>query len=183
MKGTLHWTAGLYEPNSEDREKYHGGITWNEETKLPGFEKWHNFTAHLSHTWEDNTGNVGIALCGMSGADPKHFGIYPINQAMVELLVEVCARISILKNIAANSWLTHAERAALAKPPYGINSGDLETKWDLAILSPLPSRKKLTPKMAYDTGGELRKRIGKRILELKGVLPQDALLQELIKVV
>ena len=183
MKGTMHWTAGTYKPNNDDRTKYHGGITWNPKTGLPDFEKWHNFTKPLSHTWEDNTANIGIALCGMMGAEPGNFGQYPIQKTMVELLVEVCARISVLKNFNAFQWLTHAERAALANPPYGINSGDPETKWDLSILTPLSGGKKLTPKMANETGKELRKLIGARIEELKKELPQDLLSLELTKAV
>lgn len=135
MCGTFHWTAGTYEPNDLERSDYHLLIVYDPKTKKVHTEKHNNYTDKLGHTWNRNTGNVGISLCGMAAPSDWHnFGKYPI---LYIQLIEACiaaAEVCLLKDLKPEDWKTHAEWAVL--DGYGPFSGDPETRWDLALFKP-----------------------------------------------
>ncbi len=150
MKITLHWTAGTYSPNLSDYKNYHVLIDG-----MGKAIKCHDFSKKLEHCWQDNTDNIGIAICGMLEAHPAGFGEFGITDEQIKTLIEVAAIICLLKDIKYWQVKTHAERA-IEKDYFGV-------KWDLAILTP---RHKINQQIAIATGKELRLAIEFKIAEL-----------------
>ena len=125
----LHWTAGRYEQFFDD---YHLNI--DGEGQL--HQTCHCFTDVKAHTYQRNSGAIGIALCcaldaTWSGEKPD-LGSYPPTikqlQNVAKVVAVLCAALGL--EISEQSVMTHAEAAAL--DGYGPGSGDSETRWDLA---------------------------------------------------
>lgn len=97
----LHWSAGSYKPNSTDMAHYHYLIDGEGEIK-EGFCKPEdnlncNDGRYAAHTGGDNTGSIGIALCGMYGYSYNgkilKLGEYPLKQIQFERAYELCAQL------------------------------------------------------------------------------------------
>ena len=88
------------------------------------------------HTYQRNSGAIGIALCCALDAswcgEKPDLGQYPPTlkqlQNLAKVVAVLCAGLGI--EITPESVMTHAEAAAL--DGYGPGSGDSETRWDLA---------------------------------------------------
>lgn len=158
----LHWTGGDY---ASVYRAYHFCIAAGDDG-APIVVATHDIRANMrdvrgedaayaAHTAGRNSFALGLAICGMGGAEPEEFGAYPLRDDMVaaacELAARACAAYAI--EIAAARVMTHAE-AALEDGYFG--SGPDE-RWDIARLS--PSADPLVPDDARRTGDLLRARI------------------------
>ncbi len=85
---------------------------------------------YAAHTRGLNTGSIGLALCGMAGANEHPFapGPYPIKVAQWNAALIACADICRRYRIAPDrdGLLMHCE----VKAVYGIVS----SKWDISVL-------------------------------------------------
>lgn len=77
---TLHWTAGDHTQTFDD---YHFCIQGDGTIvkTLP-------ITERGAHTWQRNTGNVGIAFCAMLDG-------YPVTPVQIERMAKLCAEVCI----------------------------------------------------------------------------------------
>lgn len=131
----VHWTAGAGFPSPEDAEAYHLLI---DRVGLPHRGD-HAITDNLStadddyaaHTRGLNTGAIGLALCGMAGANEKPFapGRYPLtapqwNNALLAA-ADLCERYGITPS--RQSLLMHCE----VEPFLGVEQ---RGKWDVSVL-------------------------------------------------
>ena len=125
----LHWTAGRYQQFFAD---YHLNI--DGEGQL--YQTCSRFTDLKAHTYQRNSGAIGIALCcaldaSWNGECPD-LGSYPPTlkqlQNVAKVVAVLCAALGL--EITEQSVMTHAEAAAL--DGYGPGSGDSETRWDLS---------------------------------------------------
>lgn len=105
----IHWTGGVYVPNSTDRSHYHflidgEGKTINGTHKVEDNEDCTdgNYAAHCGG---GNTGSIGVALCGMWSND------YPIKRKQLEAMCKLVAELSIKYKIpiSTDTILTHSE--------------------------------------------------------------------------
>jgi N-acetyl-anhydromuramyl-L-alanine amidase AmpD len=116
-----HWTAGRYGQTFPD---YHfcvdqDGTVYQNEDADPGDT--------LSHTWQRNTGNVGIAAMAMYGATTEDYGKYPITSQQIEGMAALCARLMKRYGMPISSVISHAEAAD--KDDYG--PATTCERWDL----------------------------------------------------
>ena len=125
----LHWTAGRYQQFFDD---YHLSI--DGEGQL--HQTCNRFTDLKAHTYQRNSGAIGIALCcaldaSWNGEKPD-LGTYPPTlkqlQNEAKVVAVLCTALGI--EITPESVMTHAEASTL--DGYGPGSGDRETRWDLA---------------------------------------------------
>lgn len=107
---TLHWTGGLNEPNATEKAHYHFLIKGDGTIVKGNHEPEDNLDCKVSgtyaaHTGGGNTGNIGVALCGMWSNQ------YPIHRIQIEacckFVASLCDKYGILVN--ENNVLTHAE--------------------------------------------------------------------------
>lgn len=123
-----------------------------------------------SHTYLRNGHAFGIAVNGMTGGnvDPHNFGPDGIQVHELELLCAATAVVAIKYGIDVSAMvsrgggpehtiLTHAEAAIFDS--YFPGDGDPDSRWDLAVLEPLPADVVLTKEMARTSGQQLRDRI------------------------
>ena len=89
----LHWSAGYYNTIFPD---YHINITGDGDIFLTTDD----LSETLNHTWQANTGNVGISLCCAYDANTDDLGDYAPTQAQIEIMAQVIAAI------ADGLWLT-----------------------------------------------------------------------------
>ena len=107
-KITIHWTAGTNKPNAHEKECYHflvddkGKIIKGNHKPEDNLDCSSNYAPH---TGGGNTGNIGVAMCGM--LDSR----YPLTPPQVEATCKLVAELSKKYNIPINSKnvLTHAE--------------------------------------------------------------------------
>ena len=161
----LHWTAGHYGQVFDD---YHLCIDKDGTVYATGDD----FCERKSHTWQRNTGTIGIALCcghdaecelptaicakaAWSATEPGEYR--DPYQAMTDLGSEppTAKQIDVLGKIVAilcnelgfpnssDRVMTHCEIAF--RDGYGPGSGDPETKWDLWFLPDDAREGKLYP--------------------------------------
>ena len=105
---TIHWTAGTNKPNAHEKECYHflvddkGKVTKGNHKPEDNLDCSSNYAPH---TGGGNTGNIGVAMCGMIN---KNFSL---TAAQVEATCKLVAELSKKYNIPINSdsVLTHAE--------------------------------------------------------------------------
>ena len=148
----LHWTAGRRDNiNRIEKKDYHGAIVMKDGKAI--YVKLNDYTENLGHCWQRNTNTIGIAVCGMLGAESKNWRDHGILPAQIKEMVRAVAEIAFLKKIDTSKIITHAEAA--------IEDNYWGDKWDLARLNP----GKITPKLAIETGSKLRKSI--RDIKLK----------------
>lgn len=121
-----HWTVGWHVPNATDLKAYHCLIPGEGRPRWPVEPM-----ASRSHTLNANSGAIGMALCGMVGANERPFkrGSEPITPAQVHSLAAESARLSRVFDIPVSRWsmLTHAE----IQPTFGIVQ---RWKWDVTWL-------------------------------------------------
>lgn len=131
----IHWTGGTGLANTSDRAHYHVLIeqdgkviagTRNPEANLDTSDG-----DYAAHTRALNTGSIGVALCGMFGAQERPFraGDHAITEAQVDALAGVCADLCATYGIPVTSRtvLTHAE----VEPTLGVAQ---RGKWDVTWL-------------------------------------------------
>ena len=125
----LHWTAGRYQQFFAD---YH--LNLDGEGQL--YQTCSRLTDLKAHTYQRNSGAIGIALCcaldaSWNGEKPD-LGTYPPTikqlQNLAKVVAVLCTALGI--EITPESVMTHAEAATL--DGYGPGSGDRDTRWDLA---------------------------------------------------
>lgn len=143
----IHWTGGVYSPNSLELEHYHYLIAYQKVRKEKGIvhtgkcKPEDNLdctsgTRYAAHTGGGNTGSIGVAVCGMFGfKDRNHIGDYPIKPIQMEVLYELCAKLCKTYNIVIEkkTVLTHYEFGI--QNPYTQSRG----KPDISYLSTNPS--------------------------------------------
>lgn len=112
----VHWTAGAYAPSNLDRQHYHRmidgfGTVYNGNfpisANVPPLERG-KYAAHAAH---HNSWAIGVAICAMHGAKESPFdaGRYPIRQAQVDALVELCADLCREYDISVENVKCHSE--------------------------------------------------------------------------
>lgn len=109
-KITFHYTAGTYIPNETDKQAYHFLVDGNGAIYSGKYKPEDNINCkdgvYARHCGGGNTGNIGIALCGMFNKDK-----YPIRRIQLErackLAAELCDKYGI--RISNRTVLTHAE--------------------------------------------------------------------------
>lgn len=132
----LHWTAGGHKATDFDRKHYHVLIEGDGKPvkgfpsiALNGLPK--AKAGYAAHTFNCNTGSIGLSLCAMAGAVERPFkaGLRPLTRSQWEAgstaAAELCKRYGI--PVTPKTVLSHAEVQA--------NLGIAQRgKWDIAIL-------------------------------------------------
>lgn len=114
----MHHTGGSYNPNVIDKRSYHKLIDGNATVHdglfaieanagklIPG--------KYAAHTLDINTDSIGVAICGMAGAnhkDPSDCKFFPTNKqvdAMTRLVADLCIKHNI--KVTKTTVMTHAE--------------------------------------------------------------------------
>ena len=110
IKGIIiHWTGGVYEPNSTDREHYHFLVDGNGRVINGKYKPSDNINCndgrYAAHCGGGNTGRIGIALCGMWSND------YPIKRIQLEAMCKKVAELSKIYGIPIKNTtiMTHSE--------------------------------------------------------------------------
>jgi len=109
---------------------------------------------YAAHTLGRNSWSIGLAICGMAGAQPSDFGRFPVTDEQIGALCAVARALADAYGIPLTAIRTHAE-AALDDGYFGAGEDDL--RWDIARLAPRAER--LSERDATDTGEALRARI------------------------
>ena len=140
----LHWTAGRYGQLYDD---YHFNIDADGSSV---YQTCTQLTELKSHTWQRNTGAIGIALCCACGALPHNgrdtdFGKFPPTPRQIDAAGKLVAKLAQGLNIPIDrrNILTHCEAALI--DGYGPYSGDAETRWDLWYLRDSPGDGAMKP--------------------------------------
>jgi hypothetical protein len=136
----IHWTAGSYTPSQLDRIHYH--------LLIDGDGKCHRgvrpLGAYLPHTRALNTGSVGLALCGMRGAQqsPRKLGDSPLTLLQIERACQAAAEVCFAHELAVTerTVLCHSEVPRV----YGVPQ---RGKWDVDIA---PWDSSLSPKGVHE---------------------------------
>ena len=126
----LHWTAGHYGQYFDD---YHLNIDRNGEL----YCTCHSLTEKKPHTWQRNTGSVGVTLCCAYNAQfnsKPNLGAEPPTPQQLRSLAWVIAFLCLGLELPIDyeHVTTHAEIAI--KDHYGPFSGDNDLRWDLYTL-------------------------------------------------
>jgi len=110
---------------------------------------------YVAHTMGRNSYAAGLAIAGMSGAQPSDFGPYPMTDEQLEAFCGIAAAIARAYAIPVRpeTILTHAE-AAIVDGYFGCGEDE---RWDIARLRPSPAA--LTTAEAVATGDRLRSKI------------------------
>ena len=124
----LHWTAGRYNQFFDD---YHLNI--DGEGKV--FRTCSSLDQLKAHTYQRNSGSIGITLCCALGASwqgqKPDLGSCPPKTmqliALAKVIAVLCAGLGL--EVDSGAVMTHAEAALV--DGYGAGSGDSETRWDL----------------------------------------------------
>ena len=127
----LHWTAGRYNQFFDD---YHLNI--DGEGKV--FRTCSSLDQLKAHTYQRNSGSIGITLCCALGASwqgqKPDLGSCPPKTmqliALAKVIAVLCAGLGL--EVDSTAVMTHAEAALV--DGYGAGSGDSETRWDLAYV-------------------------------------------------
>lgn len=108
-KITIHWTAGVYTPNNTDRQHYHYLVDDKGNVFTGKYKPEDNINCkdgkYAAHTGGGNTGNIGVAICGMYDSR------FPITRKQLEATCKLVAELSKKYGIVINSKsiITHAE--------------------------------------------------------------------------
>lgn len=132
----LHWTAGTY---TSTYGTYHTIFTGDGKAhRKASYDTFRN-----GHTWGRNDEGVALSIAALGdktsqGRWPSKddHGKYPIKSVQIQSMAEEIARLAIAwdwkkSDIKLGRVYTHAEIAREENPPYGPNSRDPQTKWDL----------------------------------------------------
>jgi N-acetyl-anhydromuramyl-L-alanine amidase AmpD len=160
----IHWTAGGAKASGLDRVHYHF-LVQQDGAVVPGtFKPEANLApkpgAYAAHTRNCNTGSIGVAVCGMMGAQERPFkpGPAPITWPQVTIMCSLVASLCDEYRIAVTreTVLTHAE----VQPTLKIAQLG---KWDICWLPGWDA-----PRDAVATGDALRRDISAALALLKG---------------
>ena len=121
---TIHHTAGVYIPNQTDLNAYHFLIDGDGKVHKGKYKPEDNLNCqdgvYARHCGGCNTGNIGIAICGMYSKD------YPIKRIQIEaackLAAELCNKYGI--RITNKTVLTHAEVGKML--PHSTSAGKID---------------------------------------------------------
>lgn len=106
---TFHWTGGTYVPNDTDKNAYHFLIDGSGKVIAGKYKPEDNLNCkdgvYARHCGGGNTGNIGIAICGMWSKD------YPIKRIQIEAACKLAAELAVKYGIRITNKtvLTHAE--------------------------------------------------------------------------
>lgn len=138
-KITIHWTAGTGRPTINELEHYHylideAGECWNGKHK-PEDNLNCKDGNYAAHTGGGNTGNIGVAMCGMAGyQSPKDAVLYPITsyqfEACMRKIAELCLKYGI--DVTPQTVFTHYEFGV--RNPKTTSAG----KIDITYIPPYP---------------------------------------------
>ena len=119
----LHWTAGPYGIPFRD---YH----FNVDDDGTIYCMCEELTEKKAHTWQRNSGAIGISLCCCESAQGEYPPTTKQIEALSHLVAILCEELEIV--IDKERIMTHEEAATI--DGYGPYSGDPETRWDLWYL-------------------------------------------------
>lgn len=121
----LHWTAGHYEQMFGD---YHYNITGDGLIYCPV----DSLTQTLAHTWRQNSGAVGVALCCCYDGNTHCLGPEPPTEIQVETMAQVVAALCLGLGLPPTGGhvRTHAEQADMD----GYGPATTCERWDLWYL-------------------------------------------------
>ena len=148
----LHWTGGHY---GHVYDSYHVSIGKNGELYLPENEiQLDAFVRRRSHTYQRNTGALGITLCCGYGAKISaggivDFGPEPPTCLQIEAMARVIAHITHYLGIVITPYTVQTHGEVADADGYGPGGTDPDLRWDLWVLEDLPFRMGLHP------GGEV----------------------------
>ena len=98
---TIHWTAGTNYPNSTDKQHYHYLVDKEGRIIEGKYKPEDNLNCkdgkYAPHCGGGNTGNIGIALCGMYDSR------YPITRKQLEAMCKLVASLSSTHGIPITS--------------------------------------------------------------------------------
>lgn len=133
----LHWTGGNNSCSALDRLHYHFAVDGAPKVHRGIFTVRSNArpfrcsTGYAAHALNFNAGAVGIALCGMAGAQesPFRIGTAPINEAQWEIGAQLAAEVCLAYGIpiTPQTVLQHGEIEANCGVPQ-------RGKWDVCRL-------------------------------------------------
>ncbi|WP_449043936.1 N-acetylmuramoyl-L-alanine amidase [Paracoccus versutus] len=144
----LHWTAGNARASTQDLQHYHFCIEQDGTIRRGNRTIADNDSTadgrYAAHTRQCNTRSVGLALCGMAGAQERPFraGRAPIREAQIPVLARLAAQICQRYDIPVSreTVLAHGEVQSILKIPQN-------GKWDPLVL---PWRPELSPREVGD---------------------------------
>lgn len=146
-KITIHWTGGGYFPNHVDKEQYHYMIDSSGSVHKGNHEDTSNDvikgSAYAAHTGQFNTGNIGVAMCGMFDATPTDFGKYPLLNIQYNRCAKLVVELMRKYNIPVEQVFIHAA----IYPMFGRG---LSSKWDVTVIPTEDGLKKVDWKTAQD---------------------------------
>lgn len=135
----IHWTAGVYKPNSTDLSHYHYLIDGEGEVHNGKYKPEDNENCndgnYAAHTGGGNTGSIGISMCGMANFKNRNsVGDYPLTKVQCERCFKLIAELSKKYKISINpqNVMTHYEFGI--KHPNTSSAG----KIDIIYLPPYP---------------------------------------------
>lgn len=131
----FHWTAGAGRASALDREHYHRLVEYDGRVVEGKEEIEDNIVTsdddYARHTLGLNAGSIGVAVCGMMGAEESPFDAGPAAitevafRALARLGAELCMTYGI--PVTDKTTLTHAE----VEPNLGAKQ---RGKWDITRL-------------------------------------------------
>lgn len=158
VRVVLHWTAGSNYPSAEDKQAYHLLIDRVGHIHRGDHAITDNVNCadddYAAHTRGLNTGSIGVAICGMAGANERPFapGPYPIKPAQWTAALIACADLCRRYRVKPEpkTLLMHCE----VEKTLGIRQAG---KWDVGVRGEM-----WTPPAKYAAmtpGEELRARV------------------------
>lgn len=131
----MHWTAGTGVASASDLDHYHAVTQANCKTVYGKYKPEHNESTkdghYAAHTRALNTGAIGLAMCGMTGAQERPFnpGNHPLNGEQVKAFAGMVAEFAETYGIPVTrkTILWHSE----VEPTLGVWQ---RGKWDAAWL-------------------------------------------------
>ncbi|WP_104019140.1 peptidoglycan-binding domain-containing protein [Roseovarius nitratireducens] len=166
IKRTItHWTAGGGRASAVDLRHYHR-LTEFDGTYVKGNEAIEDNIVtsdgdYAAHTLHLNTGSMGLAMCGMRGAQESPFdaGPSPITEKQFERHCALLAALHIeyAVPVTPETCLTHAE----VEPRLGVKQ---RGKWDLTRV---PHRPEL--RGAFAVGDYMRGRVRAYMEDMTGI--------------
>lgn len=149
----IHWTAGHYwQPFSD----YHINIMRSGELQTDC----DSLAEVLEHTWELNTGTIGIAMCCCADADTEDLGEEPPTGDQIEIMAKVIATLCRELDIPCDRdyVMTHGEAGDnpelyAEEDLYGPQNGC--ERWDCQFLGTRESPMYTTDHEDPQTGGNV----------------------------
>lgn len=121
---TFHWTGGVYKPNQVDLNSYHFLIDGSGNIIKGKYRPEDNLNCkdgiYAAHCGGANTGNIGIAVCGMYSTD------YPIKRIQIEAACKLAAELAVKYGIRITNRnvVTHAEVGKML--PHSTSYGKID---------------------------------------------------------